>query len=91
MTLTPPPLQYLHQANAFDLLLLQPSRSLQRLFSVTARASPLRAPSVSIAPSQPRPAQLEIETSACDFVTAPRSIDVTLDFRMDLVFLLLFV
>ena len=57
MTLTLPPLQHQLLVNAFDLLLLQPSRPLQPcLRSAAARATPPHAPLVSRAPSQPRAA-----------------------------------
>ena len=89
MTWTLPPLQHQLLANAFDLLLLQPSRSLQPCPRSLLVPAP-RAPSVSRAPSQPRAAVTESENSACDFIPAPRSADGILDLSMDSVFLAAF-
>ena len=55
--------------------------------SAAARARPLRAPPVSRAPSQPRAAVPESKNSACHFYPEPRSVDGTLDFSIDPVFL----
>ena len=85
MTWTLPPLQHQLLANAFDLLLLQPSRSLQPCPRSLLVPAP-RAPSVSRAPSQPRAAVTESENSAHVFFSAPHSVDGILDFSMDSVF-----
>ena len=55
------------------------------LSSAAARASPLRAPPLSFAPSQPRAADLESENSTCDFCRA-HSADEILGFIVDPVF-----
>ena len=60
------------------------------LASVAVRPSPLGAPPVSRALSQPRAAGTESENSACEFSLSPRRMDGILDFSMDSVFLAAF-
>ena len=60
------------------------------LSSAAARASPLRAPPVSFAPSQSRAAVPESDNSACDLFPAPLLEDGILNISIDPVFLAVF-